>query len=175
MKLPALHPDCGGDGCDSCSGGFIEVIVTDGPWYTRACESCGFRNGARLKDDRWEPETAKPGPCVMCRSPRVRWEQSLMSRVQPRTDRRYRVGEESVLLVCLRPGLWWDDRRQYEVRRVRRYDQGWPWAVINRRRRISVGDANTLQEVAEKVHALRVEEFGKWIAKEQAAMRRQRS
>jgi len=63
--MPAKCPECGGEGCEKCDDGKIEVRFASGGLYTRTClnKECGRQNGGRISKTL-PPESS--GPCVMC-------------------------------------------------------------------------------------------------------------
>ena len=68
--MRAKCPKCV-DGCVGCDGGYVELSVAEGEWYTRHCtnEECGFDNGA-CHEDFLDDEL---GCCVMCGKGGVEW------------------------------------------------------------------------------------------------------
>lgn len=64
--MKARCPHCGGSGCSSCDGGYIEVRMKAGDLYTEECTECGFENGGSIADRGKMPTKRELYPCVMC-------------------------------------------------------------------------------------------------------------
>lgn len=73
--MKAMHPDCGGKGCDKCNQtGFWEIHFASGALYTNHCNACGEDNGGSIATKE-RPITArgKPELCVWCGSEDTEW------------------------------------------------------------------------------------------------------
>jgi len=54
-----LCPHCGGEGCDQCDGGQIQVTIPDGDVWVETCDTCGREHGGSFVG------SGGPRPCIL--------------------------------------------------------------------------------------------------------------
>lgn len=71
-ELTAMHPACGGKGCEDCAGtGTVPVSIPEGDLYTLKCKKCGFENGGRIVNAELPlPANGPDIGCVECGAPK---------------------------------------------------------------------------------------------------------